>query len=175
MNELSDYKEGDVLSKGAVLARIADVDTCCLLLENRGQLLRYGNEVTITYQTPDGEDKKVQGQVTSLSNPGSSRALQSNNVMVKIPSELVGEMMQYAYETSNPGRQGQFRVEAPVMQMENVLLVPRTAVKIYQNQTYVTVLENGEWVERSFIPGGNDNGSYWVADGLTEGMTICLK
>ena len=59
--------------------------------------------------------------------------------------------------------------------MNQVLLVPRAAVWEVGNQKYVLVAGEEGVVARSFIAGGYDASHYWVVDGLTEGMELCLK
>ena len=60
--------------------------------------------------------------------------------------------------------------------MQGVLLVPKKAVKEKNGCTYVKVKkENGEVYYQSFIAGGSDLSNYWVVEGLSEGMEICLE
>ena len=69
-----------------------------------------------------------------------------------------------------------YTVTAEIRNMENVLLVPKGAVKEKDGATYVNVkLEDGSIESRSFIAGGSNNSYYWCVEGLTEGMEICLE
>ena len=70
-----------------------------------------------------------------------------------------------------------YTVKAKVRAMDNVVLVPRSAVYDYGGgKTYVCVKdENGNAKMQSFVSGGNNDSYYWVVFGLTEGMEICLK
>lgn len=57
--------------------------------------------------------------------------------------------------------------------VENVIVIPKAAVEIEEDEYFVTVLkEDGSLLKTEFIPGGNNVESYWVLDGLTEGMRI---
>lgn len=57
-----------------------------------------------------------------------------------------------------------------------MLVVPRRAVREINGHPYVNVVEaDGSIVRRSFIAGGFDKNNYWVAEGLTEGMELCLE
>lgn len=57
--------------------------------------------------------------------------------------------------------------------VENVILVPGAAVTVEEQKYYVTVLkEDGSLQKTQFLPGGNSGGTYWVLEGLSEGMQI---
>lgn len=57
--------------------------------------------------------------------------------------------------------------------VENVILVPRKAVTVENDEYFVTVLkEDGSLLKTEFLPGGSNVDNYWVLDGLTEGMQI---
>lgn len=57
--------------------------------------------------------------------------------------------------------------------VENVVLVPKEAVTVEEDQYFVTVLkEDGSLLKTEFIPGGSNKEVYWVWDGLTEGEKI---
>ena len=50
------------------------------------------------------------------------------------------------------------------------------AVTEKNGNTYVSVVkENGEIVAQRFVAGGYNANNYWVVEGLTEGMEICLE
>ena len=68
-----------------------------------------------------------------------------------------------------------FKVEADIRRMDHVLVIPREAVWESEGRTYVLVEEDGKVTARSFIAGGYDASRYWVVDGLSEGMKLCLK
>ncbi len=57
--------------------------------------------------------------------------------------------------------------------VENVILLPKKAVEVEEDEYFVTVLkEDGSLLKTEFIPGGSNVENYWVLDGLTEGMQI---
>ena len=59
--------------------------------------------------------------------------------------------------------------------IEDVVIVPLKAVRVLEDRTYVTVVnEDGTRTMRSFIAGGFSTAGYWVVEGLEEGMTVCL-
>ncbi len=57
--------------------------------------------------------------------------------------------------------------------VENVIVIPKAAVEVEESGYYVTVLkDDGSLLKTEFIPGGSNVESYWVLDGLTEGMKV---
>ncbi len=58
-------------------------------------------------------------------------------------------------------------------EMKNVIMIPKKAVTVEENEYFVTVLEeDGSLLKTEFIPGGSNVENYWVLKGLTEGMKI---
>lgn len=71
---------------------------------------------------------------------------------------------------------GTISAEGFVKTMDNVVLVPKAAVTVKDEHTYVKVFEeDGSVISVSFLAGGSNGDYYWVIEGLTEGMTICLE
>ncbi len=173
---MADYKPETILGRDAVLAEIAQEDNCYVILENDNQLLQYGNQVNVAYTDRDGEGKIVSGRVASLSEGGVSSGLQSRYSWISLPPEAVGGMA-----AAVPGENGWmsrtvFKVEGQIRRMDHVLVVPKEAVWASGGMTYVLVEEDdGSVTARSFIAGGYDATRYWVVDGLSEGMKLCLK
>ena len=67
-------------------------------------------------------------------------------------------------------------INAVTREMDNVLVVPRSAVTETNGVTYVNVMdEQGNVKACSFVAGGYDNTNYWIIEGLSEGMVVCLK
>lgn len=171
------YKEEDVIRKGSMVVVIADEETCYVSVENRGQQLHYGNEVTVFYNDREGKQCEVVGKVANLSETGTSSMLQSDQAYILVPSEAASDMAAVSSRNMNGWNlRISFSVEAVVNEMKDVVLVPRSAVQLRGGQPYVVcVSESGEPVAQSFIAGGHDASYYWVAEGLTEGMIICSK
>lgn len=169
-------KKEDIIREGSMVAVIAEPETCYVLVNNPGQLLHYGNEVTVSYQNRDGQECEVTGRVTNLSEEGVSSRLKLDYSYVLVPPEAVSEMAALTQTFSGYTVRASFQVEAKANEMKDVLLVPRSAVQIWQGQTYVVyVSESGELIAQSFVAGGYDTNYYWVVEGLTEGMEVCSK
>lgn len=173
---MADCGPEDILGRDEELAKIADQDNCYVILENKNQLLQYGNQVQVFYTDENGGDAAAAGMVASLSEGGVSGSLRSEYSWIALPAEAVGSM---AAAVPNEGGQmfrAAFRVEADVRRMDNVLVIPKEAVWELEGRTYVlTVEEDGTLVARGFVAGGYDASRYWVVDGLGEGMKLCLR
>lgn len=171
------HKKEDIIQEGSMVVVIAEKENCYVLVENRGQQLHYGNEVTVFYQNQEGRQCEVAGKVANLSEKGIGSALQSEYSYILIPPEDASDMAAVSsYNVNGWNVRVSFSVEAEANEMKNVVLVPRSAVQLRQGQTYVVyVSENGELIAQSFIAGGYDTNYYWAAEGLTEGMVVCSK
>lgn len=174
--ELANLEAEAILSHGAGVAAIADESTCYVVLENTNLLLNYGNEVTVTYTNAEGLSKTVDGMVANVSPAGVSAGLQLEYSFILLPRESIADMA-----VSNTDRDGwwnrnRYQVKATIREMDNVLVVPRKAVKDVGGVTYVNIVdEQGNITPCSFVAGGYDQSGYWVVEGLTEGMKLCLE
>ena len=147
-----------------------------MVVEDTSGQLSCGNKADIAYTNAENQKVQVVGDVVTVAPCALSKYLTTNYVLIQVSPEDMAAMAE-----TNRGADGwwsrtQFGVSADIRSMDNVILVPRSAVKFEGGVTYVKVLdENGNPDYLSFIAGGSDNNNYWVAEGLTEGMTICLE
>lgn len=173
--DIKEFEEGDILQPDAKIVELSDGSSSYLLIEDSNNQLTLGNEVTIEYKDANREEKEATGTVGTISNLSLTPDLNSDYTIVLIPEEYIGSMA-----ASSEGYEGwwnrtRFTAKAETRSADNVLLVPKKAVKEKDGNTYVTVKnEDGRYTLVSFIAGGSDNNYYWVAEGLTEGMVICL-
>ena len=173
--ELKDYKAEDVVPKGDNIARIADENTCYVYLEDKNQQLQYGNEVEVVYPDDQRREHRVSGTVVTLSKMGVSQALQVDFSMVRINKENIREVLSVALSGERWNRY-RFTVEAKLRAIDEVLLVPKQAVYEVGGKTYVCIKgKDGKVKEQSFVAGGSNDNYYWVVEGLTEGMEVCLR
>lgn len=173
---MEDLEKEDILSKDRYLIEIADENTCYVALENEGNVLSYGNQVTVTYRNLEEEERTAPGVVANVNGLALSKSLQSQYAYILLPPELIGDMSVGTAGWGGWWNRARFGVEAQLREMEHVLVVPRRAVREINGQTYVNVVEaDGRIVRRSFVAGGYDKNSYWVVEGLTEGMVLCLE
>lgn len=172
---LWNYQPEDILGANAELLEIADENTCYVLLENTNRLLQYGNLVTVSYTGRDGSSSAATGMAANLSQTGTGSGLMTEYAMILLSPDDVGNMAAVMPDRSGWMMRVPFKIDGNVREMEHVLVVPKQAVWEAGGQTYVLVEEDGVVSARSFIAGGYDASHYWVVDGLTEGMKLCLK
>lgn len=172
-------KEGDLLQNGRQLCVLAKQDTNVIYVEDPNGLLTYGHKASVTYSSVDGSRKTVEGEVVSLNQASVSRELAGGEecyALIKVPAEAIGDMVGSVYSSDNWWSQSPCSITVTTRSMSGVVLVPRQAVTLKAGSTYVRVKqEDGSVLYQSFIAGGSDNTNYWVAEGLTEGMEVCLE
>lgn len=170
------HGEEDILYRSENLIQVADEDTCYVILENTNQLLNYGNEVSISYEDRQGTTKTASGTVASIAQAGVSSAINAEFSMILLPPEVISDMAVATQGYGGWWNRNRYTVKATIREMENVLVVPKSAVTEIAGNTYVNVVdENGNVTAKSFIAGGYDSMNYWVIEGLSEGMNVCLK
>ncbi len=173
---LADYETETILFKDSYIADIADEGNCYIVLENTNQLLNYGNEVSITYTNNAGEQKTSQGVVANAANIGLSEALQSEISFILLPQESIADMSIINSDGDEWWNRYRYQIQADIRQMDNVLVVPKKAVTEISGKTYVNVVdEEGNVKACSVVAGGYDTSHYWIIEGLSEGMVVCLK
>ena len=74
---MQDLEKEDILQKDQYLLEIADENTCYVALKDEGNVLSYGNQVTVTYRNREEEERTAQGVVANVNSLAVSRALQS--------------------------------------------------------------------------------------------------
>lgn len=173
---VSGHKVEDIIYHGENLVEVADAGSCYIIVENTNQLLNYGNEVTVSYTTLEGQKLTTPATVANLSKMGVSNALATDYSLLLLPEEIAQSVAATQTGANNWWSRTRFGTSATVRVMENVVLVPKKAVWLVDGNTYVHVMnDNGEVVATSFVAGGFNDQYYWVIEGLTEGMNVCLE
>lgn len=185
---INSYEAESLVRSGDAMYQISDETKSFLFVVDDRSQLTYGNEVTVTYKGSNGMDTQVTGEVVSLNQMVASRMLTTDNkvttgwnnenagAIIQLSPEIIGQMAGSTADDSGWWSRSAYTVTAEIRNMENVLLVPKGAVKEKDGATYVNVkLEDGSIESRSFIAGGSNNSYYWCVEGLTEGMEICLE
>ena len=176
ITSINTFEEGDILQKDQTVCTLADENNCYVVLEDKAGQITYGNTAIVTYDDEDGNSAEAVGEVVMVSNCALSQALNTGYNLIKVSKEDFAKMA-----ASNRGYDGwwmrsHFNVSVEVRSMDNVVLIPKSAVTVENGVTYVTILdENNKPTLKSFIAGGSDNFNYWVVDGLSEGTKICLE
>lgn len=173
---MEDYDEEDILLPECNIMEIADESTCYVLVENTNQILQYGNMVTIDYTNGDNQKCSVEGKVVSLSQVGVSASMVSEYSYILLPQDKIEDMSRPSALDQGWWSRYRYDVTATVREMNNVLVVPKKAVSEINGRTYVNIVtKDGKKMAHSFIAGGYNSQYYWVVDGLTEGMEVCLE
>lgn len=179
------YEKESLISRRGTLYYIADQNLRYVILDDEKGQLAYGNRVTVNYNdTSTLTNYKVPGTVVSLNYMAASRVLHSVDYWGNGWEKQAVVLLDPEYAEDLPDevlfREGGWwiplGVETTCRSMDNVVLVPKKAVTDVQGSTYVKVrTEDGGIQYVSFIAGGSDSANYWVVEGLTEGMEICLE
>lgn len=169
-------KEGDLLSYNQAAFQVADESLSYIMVDDTNGQLNYGNEVEVTYVDAQGQTKVTEGMVVTANHLTLNKDLRVDKALIKVSAEALGDMAGSSQQSDGWWSRAYFDVKATLRSMDGVLLVPKSAVTEAGGNTYVKVKQaDGTVVMQSFIVGGADNTYYWVADGLTEGMEICLE
>ncbi len=176
ITDVLDAEAGDLLKSGDAVARLSDESSSFIVVQDEDKKLSMGNKVNVTYTGPDGNKAVVEGEVVTANAMTLSRDLQADFALVRLPAEVVAAISGTNQDSSGWWNITWLEVEATLRSMDNVILIPKSAVYEVKGSTYVTVRdENGALRMVSFIAGGSDLENYWVAEGLEEGMTICWE
>ena len=176
ITEITDKKAGELLDPNFVIGRLADAQSCFVMVEDENGKLSYGTTVTVTYKDDAGQEKTVESTVATVNPLMLDKSLQSGYAVVKLPLEVASEIAGSSQNTQGWWSISRVGVKAELRVVNDVLLVPKRAVKDVSGTTYVTVIEdNGARRTQAFVPGGSDSENYWVITGLSEGMRICWE
>ena len=176
ITDVLDAEAGDLLKSGDAVARLSDESSSFIVVQDEDKKLSMGNKVNVTYTGPDGNKAVVEGEVVTANAMTLSKDLQADFALVRLPAEVVAAISGTNQDSSGWWNITWLEVEATLRSMDNVILIPKSAVYEVKGSTYVTVRDdNGALRMVSFIAGGSDLENYWVAEGLEEGMTICWE
>lgn len=174
-------KEGDLLSSSESLIQIARQDSNYVSVSDKNGRLNFGDTASIEYTNAEGKTVSVTGTVVTLNdNNVDSRLFEAEfnggNALIRVAAEDIGDMAMSAQGMDGWWAPARFRVKVTTRNMENVVLVPKSAVINNGTSTYVKLVrDDGSVIYQSFVAGGSDNSNYWVAEGLTEGMELCIE
>lgn len=176
ITEITGKEAGDIIQQGETIARLAEENSCFVMVEDADGKLSYGNTVSVSYKDNNGNNKSVDGTVVTANAMTLGKELQSGYSIVKLPVEAVAEMAGSSRNTDGWWSVTRVNVSAKLRSMNNVLLIPKSAVKEDKGATYVMVKDdNGAVRLEAFVAGGSDKSNYWVAYGLSEGTKICWE
>lgn len=170
------YEEGDILFTDAFICSLAAEENCFVVVEDKAGQLTVGNVANVEYMDYAAQSNAIaKGDVITVSSCAVSSELNVEAALIRVAPEDFSKMAGTRGDNGWWSR-ASFTVTADIRTINDVLLVPKTAVTVENEIPYVTVLdENGKCVYKSFVAGGSDSSNYWVVDGLSEGTTICLE
>lgn len=173
--DTNQLKPGDLLSPDAYIVEIGNDTLSYIILQDDKNQFNYANEASIRVSSSNGV-ATVNGKIVSANATNLSKDLKNDFTLVAIPQEEMAAISGTTLVDGGRWDRNTFKVTVQVRSEKNVLTVPKSAVTVKDNSAYVTVIKEDGSVENvSFIPGGSDTNQYWIADGLTEGMTICWE
>ena len=176
ITEISNAEAGEIWAYNSSIGRLADDQSCFVMVEDADGKLTYGTPVEISYQDESGAQKSVECEVATVNLKLLDKSLQSGQAVVKLPLEVAAEIAGSSRNNEGWWSLSRVNVKAQLRNVDNVLLVPKKAVKEVNRTTYVTVIEdNGARRQQAFVSGGADSDNYWVVTGLTEGTKICWE
>ena len=175
---VNEFEKEQLLPGESVLFYVANDELNYIVVEDKNGQLTYGNRVSVFYTGANNEKQEAFGTVVTLNHMALSKALLTDpqEALILVDPEYVGDIAGTTVDEDGWWHNYWYKVSVPIRTMENVLLVPRKAVTEVSGSTYVKVWTQDGGVDYvSFIAGGSDGANYWVAEGLTEGMEICLE
>lgn len=176
ITEITSQESGELLSYNQWLGRLADDQSCFVMVEDNDGKLTYGTTVEVSYQDDSGTQKTEECQVVTVNPKMLDKSLQSGYAIVKLPLEVAAEIAGSRRNNEGWWSLSRVSIKASLRSVDNVLLVPKKAVTEVNHTLYVTVVEeNGARRQQAFVSGGADSDNYWVVTGLTEGTKICWE
>lgn len=178
ITDLTMIEAGELISYKEKLVELADKNHCYIMVEDELNLLSYGNEVTISLMLGKSVEKELKGTVVSVTETALTKNMKTGQALILLSEADVAEIAKYGSTVNAEGdwSRNRFEIRTKVRCVDNVVLVPQSAVTEEGEKTYVKVKDNDGRVSYvSFIAGGLEQNYYWAAAGLSEGMEICLE
>ncbi len=174
VTSVTNREAGELLYNGEEILSLANGQSCFIMVEDSDGKLSYGNTVEVSYKDDTGATKTAEGTVETANPMCLSKNLKTGYALVQLPAEIVAEIEGSTRNSDGWWSVTRVTVTAQLRSMENVLLLPKSAVKQQGGAAYVTVkCEDGSVKEQAFVVGGSDLSNYWAVSGLEEGMSIC--
>ena len=151
---------GNKIQKGSVIFHLIEDTDFFIRIDNPSdsflRMTAPGAPVTITYM-----NKSYDGTVVST--PNGIRDLNSRSVYV------------YSEEIQGVPNVGTMSVEYVWLELENMLMVDKAAIRSDDTASYVMVLEDGEVLKQYVICGPDDGEVVCILDGLQAGQQVVLN
>lgn len=155
------YKPGQEIRDGDYICHIMNSSEVYTTTDSQAEYFQYGMDLDF---------ENTYGNATSTVVNGGTWLLYGNLDTGKTIFKL--EMNQDVAQI-NPAALNNLTLSGSLTSVENVIVIPKAAVEKKNEEYYVTVLlEDGSLRKTEFLPGGENTESYWVLQGLDEGMQI---
>lgn len=175
VTDVAGYEEGDIIPKDKWIVQLADDTESFIVIEDTGSQTAYGQKASISYRGMDGNQKECVGDVVTAFPNALNKDLKQGYALVRVPAENLADMAGSSPNNEGWWNRNRFKINIATHYVENVVVVPKRAVKSLNGKTYVKVKgENKDMQYKEFISGGSDVDNYWVIAGLSEGEEICL-
>jgi len=174
ISDIGTLKEGDVIYPDTKILQFADISTSYIVLKDEDGVLSYGQPASVDFAGSDGKRTEVKGRVVTVSNLSLSDKMKKQWALIEIDEE--GKALMSGSKEAQEGlwARNSYKVSVNTRAMDNVLLIPKSAVEVKGGNTYVKVINSDGSVSlKGFISGGSNNNYYWVVSGLSEGTKIC--
>lgn len=155
------YKPGQEIRDGDYICHIMNSSEVYTTTDSQAEYFQYGMDLDF---------ENTYGNAASTVVNGGTWLLYGNLDTGKTIFKL--EMNQDIAQI-NPAALNNLTLSGNLTSVENVIVIPKAAVEKKNEEYYVTVLlEDGSLRKTEFLPGGENAESYWVLQGLDEGMQI---
>lgn len=155
------YRAGQKIKDGDYICHIMNSSEVYTTTNSQAEYFRYGMNLSF---------ENTYGKADSTVVNGGSWLLYSN---LDTGSAIFKLNMDMDISQLNPAALNNLTLSGSLTDMDDVIVIPKGAVTKEDEQYYVTVLlGDGTLRKTEFIPGGENTESYWVLQGLEEGMQI---
>lgn len=155
------YNEGDRIEADDIILSMYSSDQFLLRVSDSFDKLRYNMEVTVTAGRSNNKQEYT-GKVIAAPNILSS-SIPMNYALIELEGEVSQELLAMA---------AQFTCFTE--EIDDVLMVDRSAVRNENGDSYVYLLEDDIAKKRYVVAGERNKSGVWILDGLTEGQTLIL-
>lgn len=162
---LARLEPDDYLKKGQMIVGLVPNDDLYVSVVDSAMAYGLGQKVTFNASQRRGYSRTYDAVVVSPPGRDSYLELNTGKTYFKVDASLM-DVYFMAY----------FSITADIKSIDNVLIVPNSAVTSTEKCCFVTVIkEDGSLVNTPFIAGGSTAEYYWVLSGLEEGMKVIVK
>ncbi len=155
------YRAGQEIEDGDYICHIMNSNEVYTTTDAQAEFFQYGMDLAF---------ENTYGNATSTVVNGGPWLLYGN---LDTGRAIFRLEMEQDISQINPAALNNLTLSGNLTSMDDVIVIPKKAVEVEDETYYVTVLlEDGTLRKTEFIPGGDNTESYWVLQGLDEGMQI---